>query len=196
MYNEYNDFELIDLINENNEEANNIIFKKYEPLIVSLAKEMMKHVHNSGIDLNDMIQEGMIGLNNAIQTFKDVKETLFYTYARTCIKRKMIDLIVASNRQKYQALNNSISFDRDDETDLSYLIKDELSNPEDLLIKEESKTEIMDYAIRELTPIEYQIFELRVNGFNYKEIAEILDINTKKIDNALRRIKNKLKQFS
>lgn len=195
MYNEYNDYELIDLVSEENEEANNIIFKKYEPLIVSLAKEMMNYVHNNGIDLNDMIQEGMIGLNNAIKTFKEAKETLFYTYARTCIKRKMIDLIIASNRQKNQALNNSISFDRDDDSDLSYLVKDELSNPENLLIKEENKTEIMDYAMKELSTIEFQIFQLRINGFSYKEIAEILDITTKQIDNTLRRIKNKMKQF-
>lgn len=194
MYDEYNDYELVDLINEENEEANNIIFKKYEPLIISLAKEMMKYVHNSGIDLNDMIQEGMIGLHSAINTFREVKDTLFSTYARTCIKRKMIDIIVASNRQKNQALNNSISFDRDD-SDLSYLIKDEFSNPENLLIKEENRVEIIEYASHELSQTEFEIFELRINGFSYKEIAEILDISTKQIDNALRRIKTKLKQF-
>ncbi len=196
MYDEYNDYELVDLVNEENEEANNIIFKKYEPLILSLAKEMMKYVHNNGIDLNDMIQEGMIGLNSAIQTFRETKETLFFTYAKTCIKRKMIDLIIANNRQKNQALNNSISFDRDDDADLSYLVKDEFSNPEHMIINEETKKEIIEYAINELSTIEYQIFELRINGFNYKEIAEILDISTKKVDNALHRIKNKLKQFS
>lgn len=196
MYDEYNDYELVDLVNEENEEANNIIFKKYEPLILSLAKEMMKYVHNNGIDLNDMIQEGMIGLNSAIQTFRETKETLFFTYAKTCIKRKMIDLIIANNRQKNQALNNSISFDRDDAADLSYLVKDEFSNPEHMIINEETKKEIIEYAINELSTIEYQIFELRINGFNYKEIAEILDISTKKVDNALHRIKNKLKQFS
>ncbi len=195
MY-EYNDYELVDLVNEQSEEANNIIFKKYEPLIDSQAKEMMKYVHSNGIDLNDMIQEGRIGLNSAIQTFRESKETLFYTYATTCIKRKMIDLIIAINRQKNQLLNNSISFDGDDDSDLSYLIKDEFSNPENMLIKEENKQEIMVYAEAELSSVEFQIFELRINGFNNDEIAGLLGINKKQIDNALHRIKNKLKQFS
>lgn len=195
MYNDYNDYELLNLIAENSEDANNILFKKYEPLITSTAKRIMKYLDGTGIELNDVIQEGMIGLNNAVKTFAEAKDTLFFTYAKTCIKRKMIDLIVASNRQKNQALNNYISFDREGEIDLSYLAKDVNSNPENMLIKAENESEIMDFANKEFSTIELEVFKLRINGFNYKEISEILDITTKQVDNSLQRIKNKLKQF-
>ena len=195
MYNDYNDYELLNLIAENSEDANNILFKKYEPLITSTAKRIMKYLDGTGIELNDVIQEGMIGLNNAVKTFAEAKDTLFFTYAKTCIKRKMIDLIVASNRQKNQALNNYISFDREGEIDLSYLAKDINSNPENMLIKAENESEIMDFANKEFSTIELEVFKLRINGFNYKEISEILDITTKQVDNSLQRIKNKLKQF-
>ena len=40
-YKDYNDFELISYIHENNEEANEILFKKYEPIIVNMAKNYM-----------------------------------------------------------------------------------------------------------------------------------------------------------
>ena len=195
MYDDYNDYELLNLIAEDSEDANNILFKKYEPLIVSNAKKIIKYLDGTGIELNDVIQEGMIGLNNAIKTFAESKETLFFTYAKTCIKRKMIDLIVACNRQKNQALNNSISFDREGEVDLSYLAKDTDSNPENMLIKAENELELIEYANKELSTIELEVFKLRINGFNYKEIAEILDITSKQVDNSLQRIKNKLKQF-
>lgn len=195
MYKDYNDYELLNYISENNEEANEIIFKKYEPLIISLSKDMIKYAKNNGIDINDMIQEGMIGLSNAINTFKDSKETLFYTYAKTCIKRKMIDLLISTNRLKNKALNSSISFNLDDEKDLFYLAKDETTNPESILLKTESEEEIKKFANKELSSIELEVFKLKINGYSYKEIAEILDMNPKKVDNTLQRIKNKLKQF-
>lgn len=196
MYNEYNDYELLNYISENNEEANNILFKKYEPLIISLAKQMIKYINNSGIELNDLIQEGMLGLSNATLYFKDSKETLFFTYAKTCIERKMLDLVISTRRLKNKILNESISFETtngDDNITLEYLLKDNSENPENILLNEEMKSEIYSKAKKNLTDLEFQVFELKINGFDYKEIAEILDMDTKKIDNALQRIKTKLR---
>ena len=48
-YRDYNDYELIHYISENSEEANDIIFKKYEPLIVNTAKKMIRYTHNSSL---------------------------------------------------------------------------------------------------------------------------------------------------
>ena len=53
----------------------------------------------------------------------------------------------------------------------------------------------MDNAKSILTDMEYQVFELKLNGFNYKEISEILEIDNKKIDNTLQRIRNKMRKF-
>lgn len=195
MY-EYNDYELLSYISENNEEANEIMFKKYEPLVKRIAQDMMKYAKNSGIELNDFIQEGMLGLNKAIQHFNEAKDVTFFTYAQTCIKRKMIDLIVSSNRNKNKALNNSIPIEYDDdEKDLYYLAPDDSYDPEKLLLIEEKEKEIMDNAKSILTDMEYQVFELKLNGFNYKEISEILEIDNKKIDNTLQRIRNKMRKF-
>ena len=84
-YRDYNDYELIHYISENSEEANDIIFKKYEPLIVNTAKKMIRYTHNSSLELNDLIQEGMLALNDATHTFASSHETIFYTYAKACI---------------------------------------------------------------------------------------------------------------
>lgn len=195
MYEEYNDYELLNYIAENNEEANNIIYKKYEPLIFSNAKKMINYISNSGVEINDLVQEGMLGLSKAIESFKDSKEAMFYTYARTCIKRKMIDLIISTKRLKHKALNDSISIDGSIEDGvLDYLIPDNSSNPEEILLNEEKQKEINNQAKSILTILEFQVFELKKNGFNNKEIAEILDLEYKQVDNALKRIKGKLKK--
>lgn len=199
MEEKYNDYELLEYVYENNEDANNILLKKYEPLIISTAQRLTKYMTNTGIDLNDLIQEGRIGLYNAVDTFKSSKETLFYTYAKTCIERRIYDLLKASARGKHYILNNSVPFEIDDEfgdsKECSFILKDDSENPEKLLINEEYKKEIFEKAYDKLTDLELQVFELKVTGFENKEIVKILDTDYKKVDNALQRIKTKLKDI-
>lgn len=197
-YQEYNDYELIQYISENNEEANNIMFKKYEPLIIGIAKKMFKYGSKYGLELNDLIQEGMLALSDAITNFSDQKEAIFYTYAKTCVERKMISLVISSNRLKHRILNESISIestnDNGETTNLEYLFKDDRDNPENILLSEEYEKELIKKAEKILTTFELQVFELKLNGFDYREIAEMLDKEPKSIDNALQRIKNKIKE--
>lgn len=197
-YQEYNDYELIQYIAENNEEANNIMFQKYEPLITGTAKKMYKYGMKYGLELNDLIQEGMLALSDAIATFSDQKEAIFYTYAKTCVERKMISLVISSNRLKHRILNESISLESTNDdgeiTNLEYLFKDDRDNPENILLSEEYEKELMKKAETILTSFELQVFELKLNGFDYKEIAEMLDKEPKSIDNALQRIKVKIKE--
>lgn len=197
-YKEFNDFELLSYINENNEEANEIIFKKYEPLINSLARKLIRYCYNSGLELNDLIQEGMLGLNNAILHFNEQKDTTFYTFSKTCIERKMISTILSTKRLKHKILNESLSLDKDYDEDqtigLEDFIKDNDYNPEMLLIDNEGTKDLVMRIKNNLTDLEKQVFDLKINGFNYREIAEVLDKKPKAIDNALQRIKIKVKE--
>jgi RNA polymerase sporulation-specific sigma factor len=196
-YKDFNDNELIAYISEHNEEAYEVIFQKYKPFIVGLAKKLIKYCNNLGIDINDLIQEGMLGLNIAINTYNSLKDNIFYTYAKTCIERKMLSLITASRRQKHKILNESLPLESDnDEERLSLynLISDDSNNPEVRLLLQEQGSELAKIVNNNLTDLEKQVFELKINGFNYHEIAEILDKDLKAIDNASQRIKNKIKQ--
>ena len=127
-YKDFNDYELLNYIAEGNEDANNIIIKKYEPLIIKIAIKMLPYCKNNGLDKNDLIQEGMIGLNHAIDKYHEMEDTLFYTYAKKCIERKIISVVIASNRNKNKILNESISYD-DEENLLLKFIKDTNPNP-------------------------------------------------------------------
>ena len=196
-YKEYNDNELLYYVNEANEEATEIIYKKYEPLINNLARKIINYCKNSGVEINDLVQEGMLGLSKALEQYKDNKDASFYTFAKTCIERKMISASIAARRQKHKILNDSLSIESTDEEGnniCEYLLSDDKSNPETMILNIEREKDILNKASHILTDFEIQVFELKINGFNYKEISEVLDRDVKAIDNALQRIKTKLKK--
>lgn len=194
---ELNDYELISYINENNEDANNLLIAKYEPLIKKIASKMVNYCKGSGIDINDLIQEGRIGLNHAIGYFNEQKNITFYTYAKTCIERKIISVIIATKRQKNRVLNESISYDIDDEEkNFDRILKDETSNPEKIIMDLTLRQNLIDRIKMLLTDFEEEVFDLLISGFTYREIAGILNKDDKQIDNAIYRIKNKVKNLN
>ena len=109
----------------------------------------------------------------------------------------MISASIAARRQKHKILNDSLSIESTDEEGnniCEYLLSDDKSNPETMLLNIEREKDILNKASHILTDFEIQVFELKINGFNYKEISEVLDRDVKAIDNALQRIKTKLKK--
>ena len=197
MYNDLNDYEIISYISENNEEANDIIFEKYKPLIVDRSKKLFVYCKNYGVEINDLIQEGMLGLNDAITTFNDTKDTCFYTYALRCINSRIISFIVKSGRLKNKILNDSIFLElnkQDESNGFGKNIADNSYNPEEILIKEENKQEILDIIDKNLTEFEKQVINLKINGFKYKEIADMLGKDIKYIDNCIQKSKAKIKE--
>lgn len=193
-YKNFNDYELISYIQDGNEDANNIILKKYEPLIKKEALKLLPLCSNSGLDVNDLIQEGMIGLNHAIEKYKEQSNVLFYTYALKCIKRKMISVVIGVNRNKNKILNESISYD-DEDNMLLKIIKDSSPNPEELLISIDQEERLNEEIKKNLTDFECEVYELLINGLKYNEIAQVLDKDKKSIDNTIQRIKSKIKKI-
>lgn len=196
-YRDYNDNELIDYASEDNEEATNLIYEKYRPLIESMAHKMYLYAKNPGYDSSDLIQEGMLGLDKAIKTYQESKETLFYTYAKTCIERRMLSFIIGANRLKNKVLNDSLSLNspiEDSNQSIIDFVTDNDLNPEEELIVKENEEELVKTIQKSLTDLESQVFALKINGLDYKEIAELLDKDAKSIDNALQRIKSKVKK--
>ena len=196
-YKDYNDYELLSFINEADETANEILFEKYKPLIVNTATKMIRYCKGTSLEINDLIQEGMLGLNIAINRFNNNKEASFYTYAKKCIETKMISMVVASRRLKHKILNDSISLEYSNEDgqtiNIEKFLSDDKSNPEEQILNDEQETELIDRINEILTDFEQQVFTLKNNGFDYKEISEILDKDIKSIDNALQRIRHKIK---
>lgn len=187
---EYNDYELIYLIKEGIEEAIEVVLEKYDPLIKNIASYYINCFGKRKIEYEDLIQEGRFGLIQAIRTFNDDKDTLFYTFAVLCIKGKMINFLLHNNRLKYYPLNNSCTLDDDV---LSNIVSDDfdIDSVFDYFYLEERIVLFKN----DLSFDDALIFELKLNSFSYKEISMLLDVDLKKVDNCLYKIKKKFKKF-
>lgn len=192
------DYELLYLISENNEDANEELFKKYEAVIEYYARKYLPLVDGKGIDYNDLYQEGLIGLDSAIKGYKDQKDIKFSTFAFVCIKRKIITAVKSASRKKHSILNESYSIDYhndDDKNGFDNVVYNNEGGIEDLLVSKEN-TEYFNKRIKEeLTPFEKEVYELRLYGFNYDEISKNLKKTPKSIESVLFRIRIKLKNI-
>lgn len=197
LYDDYNDFELLYLICSENEEAYDILYNKYKPIVEIKAKKYLRYAQGKGLDLNDLVQEGMIGLSESIRDFKTRKDVKFSTFANMCIERQINSAIKKASRIKHKSLNESLSLDdkvTDDDKSLIETITDSKDqDPSNYLIDMETKEEFYATVKKQLTPFELDVLSLRLKNFDYKEIATKLDKSYKSIDSALQRIKTKLR---
>ena len=60
---ENNDYELVSLAQENNEEAIKILYQKYKPIIIKKSEHAILYLSHHGIEINDIMQEGFIALD-------------------------------------------------------------------------------------------------------------------------------------
>lgn len=185
-YRELIDEELVLLAQSGDSLAEECLIKRYTNSI-----RERKHIYFiAGADSEDVIQEGMIGLFKAIQSYCADKDASFKTYANLCINRQIISAIRAAARRKHEPLNNSISLDgeRDDES----LFSGYTDTADDLLIEKKLAEIIWSDENSLLSRMEKTVLKEYIKGKSYGEIANKLGKNTKSIDNAMQRIRKKI----
>lgn len=197
-YEEYSDEELILLLRDGDSRVMDFIMEKYKGLVRNKAKSM----YLLGADNEDLIQEGMIGLFKAVQNYDAGRDASFYTFADLCVSRQMYTAVQASNRQKHAPLNRYISLsgqegeeaNRDGQKTPSELSGLWEKSPEELFIDREN-VELLEKTIeKELSSFEKQVLDLYLTGMGYGQIARVLGRDEKSTDNALQRIKTKLRR--
>lgn len=205
MYEEYQnsaDEELIDRIRQGEDRITDYIMDKYKNLVRKKAKSM----YILGADGDDLIQEGMIGLFKAIRDYDAGRDASFYTFADLCVSRRMYTAVQASRREKHAPLNTYVSLyanmrengseeSEGSETELvNVLTSGTDTNPESLLIDKENVADIEAAIENELSTFEKQVLDLYMTGMSYSQIARVLGRDEKSTDNALQRLKSKLKR--
>lgn len=192
-YQELSDEQLIRKLREGDSKIMDFILDKYKPLVRKKSNAM----YLIGGDTDDLIQEGMIGLFKAIRDYDENKEASFYHFAELCINRQIYSAIEASNRKKHAPLNSYISFYSDSNEDgvavEDLLGADFLSNPEEVVIAQESQEILLQKLRAKLSKFEQNVLDDYLSGMNYQQIAEKMGKSPKAIDNALQRIKGKMK---
>lgn len=191
-----NDYEMLFLVSEKNEEAEEILINKYKNLINKYIEAYKNVALQNGLEECDLYQEGLMGLASAIKTFDQSKEASFYTYANICVKTKIQTAIRNSSSKKNSALNQSVSLDNltNSQTTSYYdIICDSKNDISDKLLKEEEQKRIFKEINKNLTEFERQVLKLKVNSYSNDEISKILQKDKRSIENAINRIRNKYK---
>ena len=198
MISEYSDEQLIELVHENNDEAKSILFNRYKDKIDYLIKKYAIVAKTLGIDIKDLNQEALLGFTDAILNYIPEKEASLVTYICLCVERKIKKACIKASTIKNQTMKDTLSLDYtydDINIPLKELIEDVDSDPLIKITEKERYEELLDKIRTSLTDNETPVFELMILGLGYKDIAEVLDKEVKQIDNAIQRIKAKIKKI-
>ncbi len=198
-YENITDEELIDRLRSGDTPIMDYICNKYKKLVRSKAKSM----YILGADSEDLIQEGMIGLFKAVRDYDSGRDASFYTFADLCISRQMYTAVQAAKRQKHIPLNSYISLNAGDsgkeegeERSLLEALADRTEmNPEELFLDKERVNYLESVIEKELSSFEKQVLDLYMTGMSYTQIAKVLGRDEKSADNALQRLKSKIKKL-
>lgn len=195
--NEISDNELLALALEQNEDAKDMLYKRYSYIIDIVLKKYRKLAQSLSIDLNDMRAEALYALSLALANYQDNKNANLATFISLCVNRNVFNVIRNAKTKKRKILNEALSLDYfydDLESTLAEFItdnRDPLSN----LTNDEDYLELVKNIQKTLSKFEYIVFTFLVNGYGYTDIAKILNKTAKQIDNTIQRIKKKLRQF-
>ena len=173
------DEEIVTLINSGKIELLQVIIERYLPKILFLVK---KYCPES--DREDAVQEATFALYSAVKNYKNEKSS-FATFASLCIRRSVYTGLKQNNRAKHIP------------DELLQPINDveipDCNSPEKIFFDRESYKSLANSIKLELSGLEYSVLQLFLSGKRYTEIAHELNISEKSVNNALIRIRKKLK---
>lgn len=194
-YNKMTDESLALLAQKGDSEAEEFLIRKYKGVVRGKARIYFI----AGAEAEDVIQEGMIGIFKAIKSYDKNRNASFHTFAQLCINRQIVSAIKAASRRKHSPLNSSVSLNKpvvgeeNEEGTLGETLSSEVhADPETMLVYKE----IIDYIMHNeggmFSDFELKVWNERMKGKTYTQIAEELNKSPKAIDNAMQRTKKKI----
>ena len=185
-YKKYNDYELIYMVHEEDEWSRKILYQKYNPVICSIANEIYGRFNQYGYDYEDFVQEAYIAFQGALSSYNEEKNTLFYSFVVLCIRRRLLSFC----RKITRGIKNISFYNSDfDET----LVVDDKSSV--LSLHNDIEIQRIFHKIIINLPLEEgAIFELKMNGFTYREISTLLSIPVSSVEFRNRKARNMLRK--
>ena len=182
------DEQLIENINAGETACMDVLIERYKRQVRNQARPL----YLMGGDSDDLIQEGMLGLFKAIRDYRPEKSDSFEAFAGICISRQLYSAIQAAGRLKHAPLNSYVELSPELGEAVGGLKE---KSPEELVIDQENMQSLRSEILKVATPLEQEILNAYLNGQSYTEIAQRLNKEPKSIDNALQRIRRKLKRI-
>ena len=196
---ELSDNELIMMVNEEDDNAKEILYTKYRFIVSYYVKKYSKIALTLGMDLRDLNQEALVGFSDALYSYRESEEASLKTFISICVERRIQTIILKASRKKNQLLNNALSLEHIyscfDST-LADIISDNNENdPLVQMTRKERYNKIIKEIDTSLSSGEKDVFNLMLDGFDYKQISDILSISAKSADNTIQRVKQKIKDI-
>jgi RNA polymerase sporulation-specific sigma factor len=162
-------------------------------------KKMSSKFYITGADEQDVLQECKIGMWKAVKDFSETGGMSFKNFSLgLCVKRHLLTAISHANTFKFKLHNEAISLSaptssKTDDITLTYadIIVDTTSDLVQNYIDKEEFNDTLELAKEKLTSLELSIFGQYAFNSSYKDIAQVLNVKPKTVDNALMRIRKK-----
>ena len=153
---------------------------QYRPLIESMARNFLKKNDDDTFLLDDVMQEATLAFYSAIRSYDVNSEVTFGLYAKICIRNRLVSMQRASYAKKKKRQHRE---------------KADSPDPVNRLLDKENTEHLEKRIGAVLSKYEMKVFRLYVQKKSYAEMADELGKTTKSIDNAIARMKTKLKHL-
>ena len=185
-YKNYNDYELISMVRENDEFSYYSLFVKYKPIVKNISKEFYDRYSDYGYDYDDFIQEGYVGFQNALNKYDSSKGALFYTFVELCIRRRLLSFTKNITLPKRNISNKYfVSLDDLDVRDNSVSLNDELDYEDTM---NTIKDVLYSLDLKYTAP-----FELKMNNFSLKEISILLEVSINSVSYRVNLVRDEIR---
>ena len=181
---EIDDEQLVCQIQKGEGELFNLIADRYFSAI------RIKAVTLSHTDTEDSIQEGLMGLWSAVQTYDFSKNIKFRTYAFRCIENAILSGIKKHLGKRQIPKGNIVYLD----DSAAHIFQDTFPSPEESIIQQEDYLCMVEKIKCVLSQKELCVLSYYLAGNSYQQIAHIMNCDKKAVDNAIQRIRKKLKK--
>lgn len=185
-YKNYNDYELISMVRENDEFSYYSLFEKYKPIVKNISKEFYDRYSDYGYYYDDFIQEGYVGFQNALNKYDSSKGALFYTFVELCIRRRLLSFTKNITLPKRNISNKYfVSLDDLDVRDNSVSLNDELDYEDTM---NTIKDVLYSLDLKYTAP-----FELKMNNFSLKEISILLEVSINSVSYRVNLVRDEIR---
>jgi len=174
---------LVEKARSGDSNAFELLLSKYDALLISMAKKYSNMCSESARQYDDFLQEGKMAFYNSILAYDISGKVTFGAYAKVCVRNRLVSCVRVVNSKKRQKRSDSKN---------NY----DLENPQDTLIVRELEKKLFSLAQDCLSAYEKKIFAFYVRGERAKEISQKIGKSERSVNNAIYRIKVKLKQIA
>lgn len=193
-YKDINDYELLYMVMDKDEDYVNLIYDKYKPLIDKKINKWFWISNCLNYEFEDLQQDLYILISKYIRDFNMEHDASFYTYLNTCIDRYFKDRLKKYNRHNefsFCSLDDFITNEKKSTFVESIAFNDyTLVGDSDYY---ELESELMKFCYD--LPINYaSVFELFLNGYMVSEISYLIGTEIKTVYGILSKIRKKLKE--